>query len=363
MRDGGCSAADAAPPGRQGIAAPAAEVHGLTLVVDRGSASVTVVDDVAFSIGRGEIVGLVGESGSGKTLTGLAMAGLLPGPVRRVAGEISLAGRRVEGREGTLPRAARRRGIAVVFQNPMTSLNPSVRVGAQVAEALRLHDATLSRTAAKGRAADLLDRVEIPDARRRARQYPHEFSGGMRQRVMIAIALACNPSMLIADEPTTALDATVQRGVMDLIQGLCREWDLGVLLVSHDLAVVSERCDRIMAMYAGTVVESGGTEAVLASPGHPYVGRLLDCMPDRIADIEDLHALPGRVPRPGEITAGCGFAPRCTLAVPQCEREAPALREPVPGRLVRCHRTEADGAVPVLPRPAYPVEASREGAP
>lgn len=318
-------------------AGSAAEIRGLNLVVDRPGGPVPVVSDVSLSIGRGEIVGLVGESGSGKTLTGLAMAGLLPKKIRRISGDIEVAGRLVEGAAANIRRGSRRDGIAVVFQNPMTSLNPSMRVGSQVAEALRIHQPGLSRRAAVLGAVELFERVEIPDAAARAKQYPYEFSGGMRQRVMIAIALACNPTVLIADEPTTALDVTVQRGVMDLLQRLCSELDLGVLLVSHDLAVVSERCDRLMVMYSGEIVETGGVDEVLAAPLHPYVGRLLGCAPDRVASIDELRALPGRVPQPGEVEHGCTFAGRCDLRFDKCEAEAPQLIEVLPGRSARCH--------------------------
>jgi oligopeptide/dipeptide ABC transporter ATP-binding protein len=290
------------------------------------------VHGLDLSVAPGEMVGLVGESGSGKTLSALAIAGLLPPNIEVVAGEVSVEGQILPG---TGPQ--RRRGLSMIFQNPMTSLNPSQRVGAQVAEAVRKNRAGVSRAGAKAETVELLARVELKDPPRVARAYPHELSGGMRQRIMIAMALACEPRVLIADEPTTALDVTVQRGVMDLLQRLQGELGLAVLLISHDLALVGERSDQLLVMYAGEVVERGSTEAVLEHAAHPYVSGLLGCSPERASSMDDLHPLPGRVPRPGEVTVGCRFAARCAHAMDVCLREAPPSFEVAPGHTASCH--------------------------
>ena len=315
---------------------PAVRVNGLTIGTDRGHDSLTLVSDVSFSVRPGEMLGLVGESGSGKPLPGSAIAGLLPRGVRHVGGEIALDGRAYPG-----PGARRRSrdGLAMIFQNPMTSLNPSVRIGDQVAEAVRLHRPELSKRAAAAEALAILERVEITRAEERMRQYPFEFSGGMRQRVMIAIALATGPEVLIADEPTTALDVTVQQGVMDLIDRLRAEMGLAVLLISHDLAVVSERCDRLLVMYAGEIVESGTADHVLNQPLHPYVDGLMRCIPERALRLGELRSLPGRVPAPDDLPTGCRFAPRCDFVVDACTSTHPPLEEAGSGRGVRCVRS------------------------
>ena len=320
-----------------GPAEPAVRVSGLTIGTDRGPDPLTLVSDVSFSVLPGEMLGLVGESGSGKTLTGAAVAGLLPRGVRRVGGRIALDGRSVEGQ------GIRRRpgdGLAMIFQNPMTSLNPSMRIGDQVAEAVRLHRPKITKRAAAAEALALLERVEITRTEERMRQYPFEFSGGMRQRVMIAIALATGPKVLIADEPTTALDVTVQQEVMDLIDRLRTEMGLAVLLISHDLAVVSERCDRLLVMYAGEIVESGAAHHVLHQPLHPYVDGLMRCIPERALKLGELRSLPGRVPAPDELPAGCRFAPRCDFVTDACVSAHPLLEEAGPDRGVRCVRSK-----------------------
>ncbi|GAA3724747.1 oligopeptide/dipeptide ABC transporter ATP-binding protein [Spinactinospora alkalitolerans] len=313
----------------------AVRVSGLTLGTSRDRAPLPLVSNVSFEVRPGEMLGLVGESGSGKTLTGSAVAGLLPRGVRRLSGEIELAGGLAEG-EG-VPRRSRS-DLAMVFQNPMTSLNPSVRIGDQVMEAVRLNRPKIPKREAGKEALAVLERVEIPRAEERMRQYPFEFSGGMRQRVMIAIAIATNPKVLIADEPTTALDVTVQQGVMDLIDRLRAELGLAVLLISHDLAVVSERCDRLLVMYAGEIVESGDARTVLDRPLHPYVDGLMRCIPEVALRLGELRSLPGGVPAPGDMPAGCRFAPRCGLRVDACVSAHPPLEEVRPGRGVRCVR-------------------------
>ncbi|MFI0352618.1 ABC transporter ATP-binding protein [Actinomadura sp. 9N407] len=316
-------------------AGPALRVERLTVELDREYSPTPLVTDVSFAIRPGEMVGLVGESGSGKSLTASAVAGLLPRGVRLAGGRIELAGQVVDG-DG-VP-AKRRDALAMVFQNPMTSLNPSMRVGDQVAEARRLRRPGMSRREGRREAVRILDEVGIDRAAERARQYPFEFSGGMRQRVMIAIAIAGDPSVLIADEPTTALDVTVQQGVMDLIDRLRRDLGLAILLVSHDLALVSERCDRLLIMYAGELVETGDTGAVLGDALHPYVNALARCIPERAMELGTIHSLPGAVPQPGQIASGCRFLPRCSFGIDACAEHHPALDEHVPGRAVRCLR-------------------------
>ncbi|MGI5158959.1 ABC transporter ATP-binding protein [Microbispora sp. CA-102843] len=316
-------------------------VTGLTVELDRRRESAPLVTDVSFTIRHGEMVGMVGESGSGKSLTASAVAGMLPRGVRLTGGAVEIGG---DASGPATGRAAPRHGVAMVFQNPMTSLNPSMRVGDQVAEAIRLRRPGTSRREARREAVELLDRVEITRPAERARQYPFEFSGGMRQRVMIAIAVAGEPSVLVADEPTTALDVTVQRGVMDLLDRLRRDLGLAVLLVSHDLALVGERCDRLLVMYAGELVESGATADVLRRPAHPYVRALKQCTPEHALAAGSLRPLPGRVPQAGEVRSGCRFAPRCALRTKECDREHPVLEVRAAGRLVRCHHADRRGS-------------------
>ncbi|MEV0971846.1 ABC transporter ATP-binding protein [Microtetraspora glauca] len=328
-------------------------VDNVTVELDRPHESTPLVTDVSFAVRRGEMVGMVGESGSGKSLTASAVAGLLPRGVRLARGAVEIDGR-AAGTDATA--RTRHDGVAMVFQNPMTSLNPSMRVGDQVAEAIRLRRPGTSRRDARREAVEVLERVEITRPAERARQYPFEFSGGMRQRVMIAISIAHRPSVLVADEPTTALDVTVQRGVMDLLDRLRADMGLAVLLVSHDLALVGERCDRLLVMYAGELVEQGETENVLRRPLHPYVRALQRCTPEHAIAAGGLYSLPGRVPQAGEVRTGCRFAARCELRTAECDETHPTLDAYAPGHLVRCvhvgrpeqdhhHERRAEGGV------------------
>jgi len=299
---------------------------------------VRAVEDVSFELDRGHILGVVGESGCGKSTLGLALLGLLPRPNGRVrSGSIQLDGRELVGlpeRELVRLRGAR---IAMIFQNPMSSLNPYLTVGDQIAEVAELH-LGLRREQAQRRAVELLGRVRIPDAQRRAAQYPHELSGGMRQRAMIAMALSCEPALLIADEPTTALDVTVQAQILELLLELRREQQLSILLISHDLGVIASSCDQVLVMYAGRVVEQAPTRALLREPHHPYTRALLRSIPraDR-RPRERLAALPGLPPRLdlGPFEA-CAFAPRCERAGPRCLQAEPPLEATEPGRRRRC---------------------------
>ncbi len=310
----------------------------------RHAPPVRAVDGVAFTVAHGETVCLVGESGCGKSLTALACLGLAPEP-----GAIEPGSRVVF--EGTdllaLPEAQRRalRGnrLALVFQEPMTALNPVLTVGDQVAEVVRVH-AKASRREAWARAVAMLERVGVGDAAARARQYPHELSGGLCQRVLIAMALVMGPALLIADEPTTALDVTIQAQVLDLLRTLRRETGMALLLITHDLGVVAEMADRVVVMYAGRVVEEGPVAALFAAPAHPYTRGLLAAMPRVDAPDAPLAAIPGAVPAPGRWPSGCAFRDRCAHAVALCATREPPLHVVAPGHRARCHLAAPGGA-------------------
>lgn len=275
------------------------------------------VRGASVTAARGEIVGIVGESGSGKSLTLRAIAGLLPSGLEVTEGEIDVAGLDVVN---ATPQDLRRlcgETVGMVFQEPMTALNPTMRIGEQIAEAAGSHS-TMTRAEQRKRALELLDRVGFAEPERRYRAFPHELSGGMRQRVVIAIALAGDPALLLCDEPTTALDATVTLRILDLIVGLVHDLDLGVVLVTHDLGVAARVCDRIVVMYAGKVVEEGPADELLRRPRHPYTLALLQAVPTREREIADLRAIPGSPPALGDDLPGCPFAPRCEFAVAEC---------------------------------------------
>jgi peptide/nickel transport system ATP-binding protein len=297
------------------------------------------VDGVDISIDRGETVSVVGESGCGKTVTAMTVLKLVPMPPGRIAGgQVLWQGRDLVPAGPEEMQRVRAKEIAIVFQEPMTSLNPVYSVGEQIAESLRLHEG-LGRRAALDRAIEMLALVRIPTPERRVNDYPHQFSGGMRQRVMIAIALACNPKLLIADEPTTALDVTIQAQILDLLAELKERLGMAIMLITHAMGVVAEVAQRVVVMYAGMVVEEASVEELFAHPRHPYTQGLIRSIP-RI-DTAALHKvrleqIPGTVPKlidPGE---GCRFAPRCKHALPECVVATPALREPVPRHKVRC---------------------------
>jgi oligopeptide/dipeptide ABC transporter ATP-binding protein len=297
-----------------------------------------VLEDVSFDIAEGEVLGVVGESGSGKSMTALAIMGLLP-MHGTATGRIVFEGRDLL----TLPEREmqRLRGerVAMIFQEPTSSLNPVFTIGEQIAEVLRRHRG-MDRRAAHAEAIALLKLVEIAAAERRVDEYPHQLSGGMRQRAMIAIALACRPKLLIADEPTTALDATVQAGILDLLRGLRRELGMAVLLITHDLGVVSDICERVVVMYAGRIAETGPAGTILDRPAHPYARALLAAIPRLEGPIGDLPAIPGVVPAPADFPKGCRFAPRCGFAQPACEAAPPPLRGLPSGTAVACIRAE-----------------------
>jgi len=298
-----------------------------------------VVEDVSFHVRPGEVLGLVGESGSGKTVSSLAALRLLPSPPGRiVGGRIRFGDTDILAADFPQMRRLRGAEIAMIFQDPMSSLNPAYTVGNQLAEAVLLHE-DVSRGEARRRALELLERVGIPDAEARLDQYPHEFSGGMRQRAMIAMALICRPKLLIADEPTTALDVTVQAQILDVLKSLQRETGMAVIFVTHDLGVVADICDRVTVLYAGQIVETGEVHDLFARPQHPYTAGLLAAMPQRHAGIGELASIPGRVPPPDRMPAGCRFHPRCPFAeAPRCTTEPIAVTALPGGALVRCVR-------------------------
>ena len=318
---------------------PLLQIKGLKTHFKTDDGWLHAVDGVDLTIDRGETVCVVGESGCGKTVTAMTVLKLLPMPPGKiVAGEVLWRGRDLVGASNDEMRRVRAKEIAIIYQEPMTSLNPVYSVGEQIAESLRLHEG-LSRKAALERAVEMLALVRIPTPQRRVNDYPHQFSGGMRQRVMIAIALACNPQLLIADEPTTALDVTIQAQILDLLAELKERLGMAIMLITHAMGVVAEVAQRVVVMYAGMVVEEASVEALFANPRHPYTQGLIRSIP-RI-DTAALHKvrleqIPGTVPKLIEPAAGCRFAPRCKHAVPECTVATPALREPVPGHKVRC---------------------------
>jgi peptide/nickel transport system permease protein len=314
-------------------------VEGLTVSFPSGHGRIRVIDGVSFDVVEGETVGIVGESGSGKTVTTSAVLGLLPGGGQIDQGRIVFSGRDLVGLPEEELRQVRGREIAVVSQEPMISLDPSFRVGWQLAEALR-HHLGLSRRAARSRAVELLASVHLPDPEAVARRYPHELSGGMAQRVAIARALAGEPRLLIADEPTTALDVTVQAEILDLLRELSSTRGMAVLLVSHDWGVVADVCDRVVVMYAGQVVERAGLVPIFRRPLHPYTEALLASNPHHAAAADILLTIPGRVPEPGRWPQGCRFHPRCSYATAVCRDQDVPLGEPSPERHTRCLRHE-----------------------
>ncbi|HEY2430792.1 MAG TPA: ABC transporter ATP-binding protein [Acidimicrobiales bacterium] len=313
-------------------------VAGLHVEFASARGWVPVVEDVSFAIGRGETLGLVGESGCGKTVSSLAVMRLVSTNNGRIsAGTISFAGRDLLALAPDAMRQIRGNDVSMIFQEPMTSLNPAFTVGAQIAGAVRTHRHA-SRAEARARAVEMLDRVGIPGAARRVDDYPHAFSGGMRQRAMIATALACDPQLLIADEPTTALDVTVQAQILDLLRSLQQDTGMAILFVTHDLGVVADICDRVAVMYAGQIVEESPVDRLFSRPRHPYTAGLLDSMPQSAAPGARLTVIPGHVPRPGTFAAGCRFRLRCSHAVAACGAAAVPLT-PVDGDTeTRCLR-------------------------
>ena len=333
---------------------PLLEIRDLQTHFFTDDGVVRAVDGVSLAIEPGRTLAVVGESGSGKSVTALSVLRLVATPPGRiVGGSIRFRGRDLLSLSEPEMRGIRGREISMIFQEPMTSLNPVYTCGAQIMEVLELH-LKLDRSAARTQAVELLKKVGIPSPEQRVDEYPHQMSGGMRQRVMIAMALACRPALLIADEPTTALDVTIQAQILELLRALQKELEMSVLLITHDLGVVAETADHVAVMYAGQVVESCGVREAFRATRHPYTAGLLASLP-RLADDaappsaspRRLRVIPGQVPDPTRFPGGCRFHPRCPLAVERCRSEMPALRDVGGGHLARCHRAEeiASGAV------------------
>ena len=315
------------------------EVNNLRTHFPTRSGLVRAVDGVNFYLDRGELLGLVGESGCGKSMTALSVMRLIAPPGKIVEGEIFFDGKDLLKLSDAEMRQMRGDDIAMIFQDPMTSLNPVFTVGEQIAEALRLHR-KLSKKEAKRAAIEAMREVAIPDPARRIDDYPHQLSGGMRQRVMIAMALACNPKLLIADEPTTALDVTIQAQILELLDDLRKQRELAVLLITHDLGVVAEVADRVAVMYTGRIVEESPVDELFARPKHPYTEGLLRSVPkltsEHVARKERLETIEGTVPRPTDLPPGCHFAPRCSHRMPRCTEEEIPLYQLENNVQVRC---------------------------
>ncbi|MCA3316985.1 MAG: ABC transporter ATP-binding protein [Roseomonas sp.] len=290
-----------------------------------GRGEITAIEDVSFSLKEGEILGIVGESGSGKSVTALTIMGLLPTPPARIAaGKVLFQGQELTKLSSREMQRIRGPGIAMIFQEPMTSLNPVFSIGDQIMETIKAHE-NLPAAALRKRAIDMLDKVGIPSAARRLDDYPHQMSGGQRQRVMIAIALACNPKLLIADEPTTALDVTIQAQILDLLMDLRDEFRMAIMIITHNMGVIAETADRVLVMYAGRVIEEAPVARIFDHPIHPYTRGLLECVPSITEDRARLIAIPGTLPDPARRPPGCRYSVRCRYAQPSCSDALPPL--------------------------------------
>jgi peptide/nickel transport system ATP-binding protein len=306
------------------MTSPLLEVRNLRVEFPSRHGTLLALDDISFSIAPGEILGVVGESGAGKSLTGAAIIGLLDPPGRVAGGEIRFEGRRIDNLPYEEMRKLRGRHIGAIFQDPLTSLNPLYTVGRQLTETIRTH-LPLNAAQARERAIGLLQETGISAAAERIDQYPHQFSGGMRQRVVIALALAANPKLIVADEPTTALDVSVQAQIISLLKRLCKEHGAAVMLVTHDMGVIAETCDRVAVMYAGRLAEIGPVQAVIHKPAHPYTAGLMGAIPAMAEDRERLLQIDGAMPRLTAIPLGCAFNPRCPRVMDRCRVERPEL--------------------------------------
>jgi peptide/nickel transport system ATP-binding protein len=306
------------------MTSPLLEVRNLRVEFPSRHGTLLALDDISFDIAPGEILGVVGESGAGKSLTGAAIIGLLDPPGRVAGGEIRFEGRRIDNLPYEEMRKLRGRHIGAIFQDPLTSLNPLYTVGRQLTETIRTH-LPLNAAQARERAIGLLQETGISAAAERIDQYPHQFSGGMRQRVVIALALAANPKLIVADEPTTALDVSVQAQIISLLKRLCKEHGAAVMLVTHDMGVIAETCDRVAVMYAGRLAEIGPVQAVIHKPAHPYTAGLMGAIPAMAEDRERLLQIDGAMPRLTAIPLGCAFNPRCPRVMDRCRVERPEL--------------------------------------
>ena len=303
---------------------PLLQVKDLVVEFPGRRGTLRALDHISFDIAPGEILGVVGESGAGKSLTGAAIIGLLEPPGRIAGGEVLLEGQRIDNLDADAMRHIRGRRIGAIFQDPLTSLNPLYSVGRQLIETIQAH-LPIGKAEARQRAIDLLKDTGIPAAEQRIDHYPHQFSGGMRQRVVIALALAAKPKLIVADEPTTALDVSIQAQIISLLRTICREHGAAVMLITHDMGVIAETCDRVAVMYAGRIAEIGPVHEVINHPAHPYTAGLMAAIPDITEDRDMLYQIDGAMPRPGAIPAGCAFNPRCPRVFARCKTERPEL--------------------------------------
>lgn len=314
---------------------PLLDIKHLTTVFHTDAGQVKAVDDLSLAVPEGKSLGIVGESGSGKSVMSMSILRLIQNPGEIVAGEIVMDGEDILKLSEKAFRGIRGNKISMIFQEPMTSLNPVFTVGEQIAEVFQVHQ-KMRKSKALEKAVDILRQVGIPSPEKRVHQYPFELSGGMRQRVMIAMALACNPRLLIADEPTTALDVTIQAQILELIKSLQTELKMSVIMITHNLGVVAETCDYVAVMYCGKVVEYTDVATLFSAPKHPYTIGLFNSLPRHDEDKDDLIAIKGSVPNPAELPRGCAFAPRCPDARPLCEQQSPPLLEEADHSQVRC---------------------------
>ena len=316
------------------------EVKNLNVEFPTRRGVLTALNDVSFRINNGEVLGVVGESGAGKSLTGSSIIGLLDPPGRIAGGEIHFNGRRIDNLSEARMRRIRGREIGAIFQDPLTSLNPLYTVGQQLIETIQTH-LDFTHKQARERAIELLESTGIPAARERIDHYPHQFSGGMRQRVVIALALAAEPKLIVADEPTTALDVSIQAQIIDLLKNLCKVHGTSVMLITHDMGVIAETADRVAVMYAGRIIEIGPVQDVIQRPLHPYTTGLMRSIPGLEPDVKRLEQIPGSMPRLNAIPKGCAFNPRCKHVMERCQVERPELME-VAGRQVACWLHEGE---------------------
>jgi oligopeptide/dipeptide ABC transporter ATP-binding protein len=316
------------------------ELCGLTTTFQTARGEISAIEDISFELNAGEILGIVGESGSGKSVTALTIMGLLPQPPARIAaGSVRFVGEELTTASSNRMEKIRGAGISMVFQEPMTSLNPVFTIGEQIMETVRAHE-RMSASAQRERAIEMLDRVGIPSASERLNDYPHQLSGGQRQRVMIAMSLACRPKLLIADEPTTALDVTIQAQVLDLLMDLRDELGMAIMIITHNMGVIAEVADRVLVMYAGRIVEQSPAADLFDAPQHPYTKGLLACVPTLQQDRHRLIAIPGSLPEPARRPPGCRFAPRCTYRIEACRTAIPPLVMQREDRAVACIRVD-----------------------
>ncbi|EIT84662.1 oligopeptide/dipeptide ABC transporter ATPase [Fictibacillus macauensis ZFHKF-1] len=328
------------------MSSPVLNVHRLKTAFATDDGEVTVVNDIDFHVNAGEVLGIVGESGCGKSVTSLSVMGLLPAN-GKVHGDIVFKGENLARASDQKMRSIRGNEIAMIFQEPMTSLNPVFTIGSQLIEALKIHK-KMSKKQAQQLAIAKLKEVGLPRAEELMKDFPHQLSGGMRQRVMIAMAMMCSPQLLIADEPTTALDVTIQAQILELMTKLNSETDTAIMMITHDLGVVAEMCQRVVVMYAGKIVEEADVVSLFKNPKHPYTVGLIRSVPDMRGKKERLYSIPGNVPKPGSIQTGCQFAPRCEHAMERCFQETPELTSLAEAQKVRCWlyvESKGEGAV------------------